>query len=161
MSRLLWILLRFSLCAWIGAAALFVVTGVREVTSDLFDPATKNQLAALRFPAFYLFGFGLVGAATVASGVLSLKSDGGRKRMLTVLALVIAVFAAMVVDYFWIYSPLEEMMSQPDARSRPEFASYHGMSKRINIAALSVCFVAALISLGDGSRKSDDGGGPA
>lgn len=153
MQRLLWILVRFSLCAWIGAASLFVVTGVREVTSDLFEPQTKNQLAALRFPAFYLFGFCLVGIGTLASGILGLTSKGCRRRIATVLILSGAVFVTMVVDYIWIYTPLAELMSLPDARSRPEFVSGHNLSKHINIASLCVCFVAAVLAAGE-SRPS-------
>lgn len=149
MTRLLWILLRFSLCAWIGAAALFVVTGIREVTSDLFEPATKNQLAALRFPAFYVFGFTLVGIGTVASGILSLNRDDFRKRVVTIFVLSTIVLAIMVGDYFWIYTPLDELMAQPDARSNPDFAKYHALSKWINFASLSLCAFAAMLSVAD------------
>ena len=156
MQRLLWTLLRFSLCAWIGGASLFVITGVRAVTSDLFEPATKNQLAALRFPAFYLFGFCLVGAGTLAACLLSLTSKECRRRVVTVLILACAVLVTMVADYIWIYTPLAELMALPEARSRPEFISGHTLSKWINMASLSVCFVAALISLGE-CQKSGQG----
>lgn len=55
------VLLRFCLCAWVGAATLFVITGIREVTSLKFEPVIKNHLAAIRFPAYYFIGFLLVG----------------------------------------------------------------------------------------------------
>lgn len=154
MTRLLWTLIRFCLCAWIGAATLFVVTGVREVTSDLFEPVTKNQLAALRFPAYYVFGFGLVGLATVSAGLLSLRAGNSRKWMRIVFLLCVAALAIMCVDHHWIYTPLEEMMTRPDARSTPEFATYHKWSKWINVASLSVCLGAALMSLADRSTSA-------
>ena len=76
MTRLLWIVLRFSLCSWVGAAVLFVVTGVLQVQTPSFDAAIKNHLAVIRFPAYYIFGFTHVGVATVA--VLGLLLDRSR-----------------------------------------------------------------------------------
>ena len=51
---------RLALAAWVGAASLFVVTAIQEARSTEFDSITKNALAALRFPAYYAFGFALV-----------------------------------------------------------------------------------------------------
>jgi heme A synthase len=156
MTRLLWILLRFSLCAWIGAATLFVVTGIRVVTSDLFEPVTKNQLAELRFPAYYLFGFVLVGTGTGAAGLLSVRRSASQKRLRIVLTLCLTTLAIMLVDYLWIYSPLADLMSQPDARNLPEFAKYHTWSKWINVASLSTCLLAAMMTLVDGNNSTEN-----
>ena len=156
MTRLLWILLRFSLCAWIGAATLFVVTGIQEVTSDLFEPITKNQLAALRFPAYYLFGFALVGTGTLAAGLLSVQRSASQKRLRIVLTLCLTTMAIMLVDRVWIYSPLEELMSRSDARNLPEFATYHTWSKWINFASLSTCLLAAIMSLVDCNNSTEN-----
>ena len=156
MTRLLWILLRFSLCAWIGAATLFVATGIQEVTSDLFDPITKNQLAALRFPAYYRFGFALVGTGAVAALLLSMQRSDSQKRLRIVLVLCLTTLAIMLVDYVWIYSPLADLMSRSDARSLPEFAKYHTWSKWINVASLSTCLVAATLTLVDGNNSTEN-----
>ena len=61
----------WALVAWVGAAILFVVTSVREVQSTDFDSNTKDHLALLRFPAYYLFGFTLVPVASVGAIVSS------------------------------------------------------------------------------------------
>jgi hypothetical protein len=155
MTRLLWIVLRFSLCAWIGAATLFVVTGIREVTSDLFEPVMKNQLAELRFPSYYLFGFTLVGAGTLAAGLLSMRRQASQKRLRIVLTICLATLAIMLIDYLWIYSPLAALMSEPNARSMPEFEAYHTWSKWINVASLSACLLAAVISLVDCNNSTE------
>ena len=56
-------LLRVLLAGWVGAAALFVVVGVREVTSQEFDSATRDALVLLRFPAYYVYGACSLGAS--------------------------------------------------------------------------------------------------
>ena len=156
MTRLLWILLRFSLCAWIGAATLFVVTGVRAVTSDLFEPVTKTQLATLRFPAYYLFGFALVATGTLAAGLLSVPRSASQKRLRIVLTLCLTTLAIMLVDYVWIYSPLAELMSRPDARTLPEFQTYHTWSKWINLASLGTCLLAAVMAVADCNNSTEN-----
>jgi hypothetical protein len=47
---------RFAVCAWVGAAALFVVAGVREVTSQQLDSMSRDVLVPLRFGLYYAFG---------------------------------------------------------------------------------------------------------
>jgi hypothetical protein len=50
MSRCALLFARFLLAAWFGAATLFVIIGVREVSYPGFESAIRDQLVLLRFP---------------------------------------------------------------------------------------------------------------
>lgn len=146
MSRFLWTLLRFCLAAWIGAAALFVVAGVREITSTEFDAATKNLLAAIRFPPYYFFGFSLVTVAAIASAILAKIESGGFRRQMLILPLIVLTLLVMAYDYQFVYLPLEEMMLAPAGTVTLDFTTYHQWSKYINAVSVSICLVAALLA---------------
>lgn len=154
MVRLLWIVLRFTLSAWVGAATLFVVTGVREVTSPLFDATTKNQLAALRFPAFYAFGFTLVLLGFISGVLLRFLQSDRRHSLSIIIALCVAALATMVFDYLHVYLPLDDLMAKPDARELPEFQQLHEWSKYVNFASLLLILSAACISVAEPKRPS-------
>lgn len=146
MNQFLWTILRFALCAWVGAATLFVVTGVREVTMTDFDAATKNRLAAIRFPAYYAFGFTLVAVSAMASFGLFLVEKERRQRKVTLLSLTVLALVVMYVDHRFIYLPLEAMMLEPEGRLSPDFFTYHQWSKYINCVSVGVCLIASLIA---------------
>ena len=57
---------RFLLAAWVGAAVLFVITSVAEQTSEHFDSLIRDQLATIRFPLYYQFGFACLFGALIA-----------------------------------------------------------------------------------------------
>ncbi|MBI1312325.1 hypothetical protein GC176_13630 [bacterium] len=156
MNRCLWIAMRFCLCAWLGAAALFVVAGIREVTSPGIDQPTKNLLVTLRFPPYYLFGFSLVGIGTLSSVLLRCSGWNPKcRRRLSVIAVFgILTLLIMAADYLWIYSPLESMMLRPDGTVPAEFHSYHVWSKNINAIAACTCLVAALLSVVEPRRST-------
>lgn len=146
MNRFLWTVLRFSLCAWVGAAALFVVTGVREVTMTDFDATTKNVLAATRFPAYYAFGFTLVAVAGISALGLTLANREMRRRKVVVLTLSVFALIVMYLDHRFIYQPLEIMMLEPEGRLDPDFFKYHQWSKYINCVSVGACLVASFVS---------------
>jgi hypothetical protein len=146
MNRFLWTVLRFSLCAWVGAATLFVVTGVREVTMTDFDAATKNVLAATRFPAYYAFGFTLVAVAGVSALVLILTDNEMRRRKIVVLTLSVFALVVMYLDHRFIYQPLEVMMLEPEGRLDAAFFTYHQWSKYINCVSVGACLIASFVS---------------
>src|SRR5262245_19359235 len=79
MQRLSLTIARFALSAGIGGAMLFVVKSVREATSPAFDSVIKNELAALRFPPYYLFGFVLVGLGLIC-GAAAVRRQEHRQR---------------------------------------------------------------------------------
>jgi hypothetical protein len=138
--------LRFSLCAWVGAATLFVITGIREVTAMRFEPATKNHLAAVRFPAYYFVGFLLVGIAVLCAVALRSRFDS-RTRGTTIVVLLTVVVLLMVGDWFFVFNPLLDLMDLPGARDKPEFTSYHKWSKYLNFASIGLCLVTAVLAL--------------
>ena len=146
MNCFLWTVLRFSLCAWVGAATLFVVTGVREVTMTDFDATTKNVLAATRFPAYYAFGFTLVTVSAMTAFGLLLASQDGRRRKIVVLALAVFSLIVMWLDHRFIYQPLEIMMLEPEGRLDPEFFKYHQWSKYVNCVSVGACLIASFVA---------------
>jgi hypothetical protein len=146
MNRFLWTVLRFSLCAWVGAATLFVVTGVREVTMTDFDAATKNVLAATRFPAYYAFGFTLVAVAGTSALCLILINQEVCRRKIVLLTLAVFALVVMLLDHRFIYQPLEIMMLEPEGRLDPDFFTYHKWSKYINCVSVGACLVASFVA---------------
>lgn len=150
-ARLCLLLARFAISAWVGAAALFVVTGVREVTADEIPPVVRNALTTIRFPAYYAFGFVLVGATVLLLGlaVIGVPPEQRRRsreswRLLVTGALLLVALLLMGIDYVHIYQPLEAMMQARDQAIPAMFHQLHQWSKWINFASVLVCLVAAL-----------------
>lgn len=152
---------RLLLAAWVGAAVLFVITGVREVTTkepNLAKSPVKDALVTVRFPAYYAFGFMAVGIgllATAASGKLI-----PRGRQLTLIALLVVALLMMAADYVWVYQPLVEMVTPPGKAKPANFVTLHDASKWINMADVFLVFVAAVlicrpISKTENSRLSE------
>lgn len=136
---------RIALTAWVGAAALFVVVGIREVTSErteLQSSPVKDALVLVRFPAYYACGFALVTLSLLGS--LTAGSLSGKRRWLIVL-LVGTSLVLMITDYFWVYRPLAEMITPPGKARPGQFVAYHEASKWINAAGIALCFVAAVL----------------
>ena len=151
MTRLLLIVLRFSLCSWVGAAVLFVVTGVLQVQTPTFDAAIKNHLAVIRFPAYYIFGFTHVGVATVAVLGLLLatrRQPAGRRALKIICGLCVTALLVMAFDYVRVYRPLEAMMLDPSGVIPSTFRELHEWSKRLNFVSLGMCLIAGLIAVG-------------
>lgn len=136
---------KFALAAWVGAAALFVVTGIREVRTSEFDSMTRDLLVGIRFPAYYVFGFSLVGLAWLAITLGLFSARQNRRWLVGFSVAVLFVLGLMLADYVWIYLPLVEMITPP-GQSRPaEFVGYHEASKWLNFASVSLTAVIALI----------------
>jgi hypothetical protein len=143
MQRLCLTIARFALSAWIGAAVLFVVTAVREATSPAFDSLIKNQLAALRFPPYYLFGFVLVGLGLVCGARGVRRQDHRRRWTLFVGALGLSL-GLMLIDYCTVFLPLYEIVSHPEAARDERFSRLHQASTWLNFADVALCSVAAI-----------------
>ena len=151
MRSLCLMIARMTLAAWLGAAALFVATSIREVRPRQagfdfeFDPAIRDQLVTLRFPLYYRYGFSLVGTGLVC-GLFSYGHPTlGRGRSRLALALVAVALATMVVDYGWVYQPLARMIDPPGGTKPAEFVAYHNASKWINETNITLIFVAAAV----------------
>jgi len=149
MKSICLLLSRFFLSAWVGAAALFVTTSVREVTSgisQLRDSTIRNALVQVRFPSYYLFGFSLVGAAFVCS-LLAWKHTTiiSKLRLSVSILLMFAALGVMSYDYFQVYLPLEKMVTPAEKAKPAEFVETHEQSKMLNYVDVSLCFVAAIL----------------
>ena len=144
MSSMCLVLCRFSLCAWIGAATLFVAAGVAEVRSPEFDSETKNALVGVRFPHYYRFGFSLVVTGLVTAVLARHNPAWTTRRAGIVAGLASLALAVMLIDYLTIYSPLLRMTQQVD--HDPDFQSYHDASKSINLVSLVIVLAAALLA---------------
>ncbi len=136
---------RFCSSAWLGAATLFVIVGIREVTRGGFDAATKDTLVALRFPAYYLMGAILVGAAWLATCLTAGHAELTNGRRAVANVTLVAVLAVMAADYVWIYQPLLDMVSPPGHDKPASFAAYHEASKYVNLLGLTLCLVASVV----------------
>lgn len=134
---------RMALTAWVGAAVLFVIVGVREVTSPDFSGEVKDRLVALRFPIFYAAGFVLVGAAWISTALSNIPTQLSRPNQWLVLALVSLVLAGMIADYLWIYQPLRELVTPPGQPRTQRFVELHRWSARVNTIQLVLCLIAA------------------
>ena len=135
---------RFCSSAWLGAATLFVIVGIREVTRGGFDAATKDTLVALRFPAYYLTGAILVGAAWLGTCLSSRHPDLTKRRSSVASLSLLAVLAVMALDYRFVYQPLLAMVTPPGIDKPPVFTQYHQASKYVNLLGLTLCLVASI-----------------
>lgn len=144
-SRLAMLVSRSALTAWIGAATLFVVVGVAEVTSPDFSSEMKDRLAVLRFPLYYSAGFALVSVTWCSSTLCPWPAGFGLVRRWLVSCLLTVVLIAMVVDYQTIYLPLEAMITPPGQVRTQEFQVLHERSTLINAVNLLLCLLAACL----------------
>ena len=137
------LLARFCPSAWIGAASLFVIVGVAEVTRPGFDATTKDVLVAVRFPAYYVCGAVLVTLGGVGAWLAGNSAAFPVRRRIGSLVLLAAALACMTIDYVWIYQPLLQMVTPPGQAKPASFIRYHEASKQINLTELLICLTAA------------------
>lgn len=147
MMRVALLLSRFLLSAWFGAAVLFVIIGVREVTHPGFDSLIRDQLALLRFPAYYACGFPLLGGA-LASLVLCLACGLRKPAVYAACGLTLIALGLMAYDYPCIYSPLARSISPPGQARAAEFRTLHVWSETVNAIEVGCVLAAALAVCG-------------
>ena len=143
MQRLCLTFARFALAAWIGAAALFVCTSISEQVSPSFDSDIKNTLAAIRFPWYYGFGFGLVGTGFVGT-LIGVRRTHQQCRWTVIIVSLALALLLMVFDYVSIYAPLHEIVTSPNSVRDARFVELHRWSERINSIEILLCLIAAL-----------------
>ncbi len=143
-SRLLTVS-RVLLSAWVGAAILFVINGIRLVTSPELDSVVRNIVTARRFPPYYTFGaICLLGALAAALGAVCCQYHARRRNRLPIFFLITAILL-FAYDYWTVYLPLEQMITPPDQPRPAEFVSLHEMSKWINTVHVSSALIAMLL----------------
>ncbi len=139
-KNLCWTLSRFAITAWVGAAALFVVTSIQEARSLKFDSVVKAELATLRFPTYYAFAFALVVAALVFAVA------AGKVQSRVYLGLLIAALVLLVADYFFVYSPLQRMTASVEQAKPASFEQYHTAEMWVNAGGFIIWFIASLVA---------------
>jgi hypothetical protein len=144
MRKLFLMLARFSLSAWVGAAALFVVNGVQQVMEPEFDSTVKDRLALLRFPTYYVFGFVLVGLSLLCLVSLWRSELMARRRQALAMLLVAGSLGVMAYDYAQVYSPMARMITPPGQAKPAEFHTLHQRSEMVNSVHVGLCLAAAL-----------------
>jgi len=144
MSHAFLFIARFCSTAWFGAAVLFVIVGVSEVTRGGFDSATKDTLVAIRFPIFYRVGVSLLLAATIGCLLTGSRSELSTFRQRMAISLLVACLCLMAADYNWVYKPLETMVVPPGQSKPINFVQFHEASKYVNLAGLCLCLLASI-----------------
>ncbi len=134
---------RFLIAAWCGAAILYVIVSVTEIRYPLFDSRIRDMLAYVRFPPYYICGFATLGFALVFNLIATGHPAVGERRSLLALSFVALALALMTLDYFFIYTPLLDMIRPPGGAKSSEFTSYHRWSEIINSAEVLLCLFAA------------------
>lgn len=138
---------RFLLAAWVGAAVLFVITSVAEQTSEHFDSLIRDQLATIRFPLYYQFGFACLFGALIACIVSIVTAPTTVRRKWVIVGLLTAISGGlMVADFQWIYHPLMALISPAGQARTPEFQSLHNWSRYANQTHIAIALFAAIIS---------------
>lgn len=134
---------RSAITAWVGAAVLFVVVGVSEVTTPEFTSEIKDRLVVVRFPLFYMAGFALVGVGWLLSTFVPRAPQVSAIRAWLICGLLTLSLVGLVGDYIWIYLPLEQMVTPPGQPRTQQFIHLHEWSARINSINLLWCLIAA------------------
>ncbi|MCA9015918.1 MAG: hypothetical protein KDA77_11355 [Planctomycetaceae bacterium] len=146
MSSTSLVLTRFCLSAWVGAAVIFVINGVQDVTFQPFDSLVRDQLITLHFPVYYTIAWVLlVGSFLGCLGIRG-KELISRRRANLILGLVVIALGISLIDYFWIYTPLEAMITPPGSPRPAEFRTYHQASKYINSVNILLSLTAAILA---------------
>ena len=143
MRNLCLTLSRFAVSAWVGAACLFVLTTLMEVHSPKLDSVTKAELVTLRFPVYYMFAFGLTATAFITAVCWS--SAVSKLKRWSSLSLLLLILTMTVIDYIWIYKPLEQMTAAVQQARPATFVSLHKASKWINTVQICLSLAAALV----------------
>jgi hypothetical protein len=139
------VLARFALSAWVGAALLFVLGGIRLVTADAFDSVDRDAIALIRFPLYYIIGAACMTLAMLGLFLAAGLSELSRRRWVTALILTVPASAMLLADYLWIYTPLAQMITPPGAARPVHFHTYHRASEMINAFQVGLCFAAACV----------------
>ncbi len=137
---------RCTIAGWVFAASLFVVTTIAEVRSPKLGSVAKAHLAELRFPSYYVFGFGLLAIASVTSVVAFRQPNAGTGRFRAIIILLGLSLAFITADYLWIFSPLLEMTTNVQEARPANFQTYHRLSMGINSACLVTSLAASIVT---------------
>lgn len=137
---------RLAISFWVGGAILFVITSVAEQRNPQFDSLIRDQLATIRFPLYYIFGWGCLGTTLVASLIAAMMNKGClRKRLLACFCLTLLSTGIAVIDFKWVYQPLQVLITPPGQAKTQQFITLHEQSRLINEVHLTIALIAAII----------------
>ena len=137
---------RLAISFWVGGAILFVITSVAEQRHPQFDSLIRDQLAIIRFPLYYIFGWVCLGTTLIASVIAAMLNKGClRKRLLACCCLALISTAIAVVDYKWVYQPLQVLITPPGQARTQQFITLHEQSRLINEVHLTIALIAAIV----------------
>ncbi len=135
------------LSAWIGAAILFVITSIAEQTSPEFESMVRDQLATIRFPLYYQFGFACHALALILGVFINTGAPPELKRRSKIVVALIALsFVLICLDFNYVYQPLQDSITPPGQVRTQEFVRLHNLSRRANEFHLMVMLTAAVIA---------------
>ena len=143
MKSLALCLARICVSAWVGAAVLFVIVAVREVTFPQFTSEVKDQLAVIRFPPYYVVGAALLVVSLLGTLVAAGHPQLSRGRQTLAAVLLALALAEMAADYVWVYLPIEALVTPAGKPRTEQFTTLHQWSTRLNGANILACTVAA------------------
>lgn len=136
---------RLLLPLWIGGAVLFVVTSVAEQRFPEFDSAIRDQLAAIRFPWYYLYCWLTLGTAAASACIAAfLLPAAARRNAVLVASLTAASLLIAVADYTCTYQPLIRLITPPGQKRTDEFNTLHNRSRVVNQIHLTIAIAAAV-----------------
>ena len=131
--------------AWIGGAALFVITSVAEQRTPEFDSTMKDRLATVRFPLYYQFGAICLGTSIVATAIAAITGKReNRKRLIAGLTLCLMSAGIAAYDYEQVYQPLQKAITPPGQVRGAEFITLHERSALVNEIHISLALLAAI-----------------
>lgn len=146
LHRLFLTVARLFLVAWIGGAALFVITSIAEQRTPEFNSTVKNRLATVRFPLYYLFGLICLSTSIAATGLAVVTGRQGHKKTLIAgFALCLLSAGVTAYDYYGVYLPLQNAITPPELDRGPEFHALHTRSRVINEIHVSIALIAAVL----------------
>ena len=137
------VIMRLALATWVGAAVLFVVTSIAEQRFPEFNSTVRDHLATIRFPFYYATGTACCTAA-LASGVLCRSLDPRLTAALLLTTLASIVFA---LDYWFVYSPLQQSIIPPGQPRTDRFTQLHNLSRNVNSLHHLLILTAAVLTV--------------
>lgn len=145
-SHLSVMMTRLAISFWVGGAILFVITSVAEQRHPQFDSLIRDQLATIRFPLYYIFGWCCLGTTLIASLFAAIMNKGClRKRMVACFCLTLLSTLIAVADYQWVYQPLQTLITPPGQARTQQFITLHNQSRHINEVHLTIALMAAIV----------------
>lgn len=139
MYGMLFALARVASAAWIGAATLFVIVAMQQAAyleqkprgiSNHLKALLMDDLALLRFPAYYVVGGALIGAAILSLLLIGRRGYLKLSRWLIALGCLTAAAGLMAYDYRMVYRPLvTTILSDQKSSGLEPFVPSSGFNK--------------------------------